>query len=318
MEYVPDEKVLCFHGPLMYQAKVLMAEDWKGDDNQNGAVGPHFLVHYQGWKKTWDEWVPSSRLMKYTEENAARQKALVDAQKAEAQAAAHAAAAQHDANADRREARKGAASAGRGTKRGRESTDHDESERAPEIKLDLPEALKVQLVDDWENVTRKEQLVPLPRVPNVRTILSEYADDYKRTHKEPKSESRAVLDEVVAGLQLYFDEGLAQNLLYRFERPQYVEMRERYGTPSAKDPASAFAPSTVYGAEHLLRLFGTSTHSPVNLPRIVAQTSMDAESVALLRTHLHALVGFLARERTRLFAPAYETPSTAFQRQGAL
>ena len=30
-----------------------MAENWKGDDNQNGAVGPHFLVHYQGWKKTY-------------------------------------------------------------------------------------------------------------------------------------------------------------------------------------------------------------------------------------------------------------------------
>ena len=70
-----------------------MAEDWKGSENQNGAVGPHYFVHYQGWKKTWDEWVPEERLLKHTEENVARQKALVDAQKAEAAAAAAVAAA---------------------------------------------------------------------------------------------------------------------------------------------------------------------------------------------------------------------------------
>ena len=82
MQYQPEEKVLCFHGPLMYQAKILMAEDWKGTENQHGAVGPHYFVHYQGWKKTWDEWVPDARLLKYTDENLARQKALVDAHKA--------------------------------------------------------------------------------------------------------------------------------------------------------------------------------------------------------------------------------------------
>ena len=93
MQYQPEEKVLCFHGPLMYQAKILMAEDWKGTENQHGAVGPHYFVHYQGWKKTWDEWVPDARLLKYTDENLARQKALVDAHKAEAAAAAAVAAA---------------------------------------------------------------------------------------------------------------------------------------------------------------------------------------------------------------------------------
>ncbi len=34
---------------------------------------------------SWDEWVPESRMLKFSEENLARQKALVAAQKAEAQ-----------------------------------------------------------------------------------------------------------------------------------------------------------------------------------------------------------------------------------------
>ncbi|KAJ2303608.1 Esa1p-associated factor, partial [Coemansia sp. RSA 2704] len=38
--------------------------------------GPHYFVHYKGWKQTWDEWVDESRALKFTEENLAKQKAL--------------------------------------------------------------------------------------------------------------------------------------------------------------------------------------------------------------------------------------------------
>ena len=140
--------------------------------------------------------MPESRLLKYNEENLARQKALVDATKAEAEAAAQAAAAAHaDASPARGAGRKGTPNAGgRGTKRSRESTDQDELERRPEIKLTIPDVLKVQLVDDWENITRKEQLVPLPRNPNVREILKEYGEVYRATHKGKPGDWSAVLD----------------------------------------------------------------------------------------------------------------------------
>jgi len=131
MQYQPEEKVLCFHGPLMYQAKILMAEDWKGTENQHGAVGPHYFVHYQGWKKTWDEWVPDARLLKYTDENLARQKALVDAHKAEAAAAAAVAAAhaENAASRSKTDARhKGGSAAGPGTASGRRG-----AERVPPL-----------------------------------------------------------------------------------------------------------------------------------------------------------------------------------------
>lgn len=332
MQYQQDEKVLCFHGPLMYQAKILMAEDWKGTENQHGAVGPHYFVHYQGWKKTWDEWVPDSRLLKYTEENLARQKALVDAHKAEAAAAAAVAAAHAENAASRSKAdtrHKGAASglsAGssrRGSKRSRDASEADDHERKPDMHLVLPESLKSQLVDDWENVTRKEQLVPLPRTPNVKQILEEYAE----LHRTSDARSSSVLSEVLAGLQLYFDKSLAQNLLYRFEREQYVQMRKQHGPKACEDepkparrgrasqqevPVNAagqldLEASDMYGAEHLLRLF-------VNLPDIVSQTNMDPESVSILRDHVHAFLAFLAQEQKRLFCQAYQEPSPAYHR----
>lgn len=269
-----------------------MAENWKENDNQSGATGPHYLVHYQGWKKTWDEWVPETRLLKFNEENLARQKALVDAQKAEAAAAAAVAAA-HEQNArGKAEARRSTstsstAGASRGSKRSRDASEADGHEKRPDIRLHIPDSLKAVLVDDWENITRKEQLVPLPRHPNVKDILREYAAYYEAAApRRPASRASQsqILDEVLAGLKLYFDKSLAQNLLYRFERRQYVEMRKRLcpktsdghadteatatkptarrartSAPETSESVSAaeLEASAVYGAEHLLRLFGT-------------------------------------------------------------
>ena len=265
--------------------QILLAEEWSGSDNQSGATGPHYRVHYQGWKKTWDEWVPETRLLKHNEENLARQRALVDAHKAEAAvaAAAASAAAEHGAHRGRDTRRHAGASSSRGSKRSRESTesDADAGERRPEIHLVLPDVLKAQLVDDWENVTRKDQLVPLPRHPNVREIIAEYEAYYSanRGSSAERLRTPAVVREVLAGLKLYFDKSLAQNLLYRFERPQYVEVRKQRsplvgegGVPTkpaqrgrgagqaAEDPDAAMRleASEVYGAEHLLRLFGAS------------------------------------------------------------
>ena len=47
MKYAKNEKVLCFHGPLLYEAKVLDTDMW--DEATYGTeAGPHFFVHYQG------------------------------------------------------------------------------------------------------------------------------------------------------------------------------------------------------------------------------------------------------------------------------
>jgi hypothetical protein len=57
-------------------------------------------------------------------------------------------------------------------------------------------------------------------------------------------------EEVVAGLRLYFNKSLGNNLLYRFERGQYSDMMRAAGEEAEGEM------SGTYGAEHLLRLFG--------------------------------------------------------------
>ncbi len=47
--YAKDEKALCFHHELLYEAKVL---DYKPVD-QNDKKSPfQYKVHYKGWKNT--------------------------------------------------------------------------------------------------------------------------------------------------------------------------------------------------------------------------------------------------------------------------
>ncbi|GAK66041.1 MRG-domain-containing protein [Moesziomyces antarcticus] len=322
MFYTDAEKVLCFHGPLIYSAKVLKAEKWTGDDNVTGQVGPHYLVHYDGWKKTWDEWVPETRLLKYNDENLARKATLEEAAKAGSLSSSGAekslsSTAKRGRDSDAHD-RKPASSA-RATKRSRDTVEtEDDFLKRPEVKISFPDELKLQLVDDWESITKNGMLVPLPRKPCVKDILQDYKKHYLAHKRDGAKRSPHVVDEVLKGLKLYFDRSLGQNLLYRFERAQYVEYRKKNGPKMGDgDVGNArsgngsmggdMEPSDVYGAEHLLRLF-------VNLPSIIVHTSMDTESISLLKDHLAEFLAYIAREKHRLFVREYEAASPAYHR----
>ncbi|PIL32673.1 hypothetical protein GSI_05377 [Ganoderma sinense ZZ0214-1] len=308
--FTANERVLCYHGPLIYEAKVLKAETWNESTTQTGVVGPHYYVHYKGWKQTWDEWVDASRLLKFNETNIQLQKALQS--QSQAAQAAHASSSKAKAHATKDGAgaggRAGAAAGrkdgARGTKRGREE---DEGTRKPEMKLSVPEPLKVLLVDDWEAVTKNNQLVGLPRKPNVVELLDEFkAYVLSQASSTQLKDPKVLLPTIVAGLHTYFDRALGANLLYRFERPQYAEIRKKYVTGPTVKVGQEKEMSAIYGAEHFLRML-------VSLPQMVASSSMDGESVALLRDYVNELLQWMVKEKNRIFVLEYESASIAYQ-----
>lgn len=125
------------------------------------------------------------------------------------------------------------------------------------------------LVDDWENITKNNQLVPLPHPHPVAKILEDYAA--YETPKRPAGSSHVdILEETLAGLKEYFDKSLGRILLYRyvallsagnnvltidrFERAQYAEMYQKW---MSEDPEyQGKTASDTYGPEHLMRLIG--------------------------------------------------------------
>jgi mortality factor 4-like protein 1 len=58
-----DERVLCFHMEMLYEAKIL---DIMAAENGEGW---QYKIHYKGWKSSWDDWVPQDRVRKFTDEN---------------------------------------------------------------------------------------------------------------------------------------------------------------------------------------------------------------------------------------------------------
>ncbi len=58
-----DERVLCFHMEMLYEAKILDTMPAEGGD------GWQYKIHYKGWKSSWDDWVPQDRVRKFTDEN---------------------------------------------------------------------------------------------------------------------------------------------------------------------------------------------------------------------------------------------------------
>ncbi|KAL2917346.1 Esa1p-associated factor [Polyrhizophydium stewartii] len=292
--YEQGETVLCFHGPLLYEAKVLQTqyhEKERGFDD-----GPHYLVHYRGWKSTWDEWVPDSRLLKHNAEGLKKQQELRYA----IAAAKKNQRAQRNAEASGPAAAAPAASAAlsQAKKRRRDSLPEKEDAfiKRPEIKISVPDLLKTQLIEDWEMITKMHKLVPLPREITVANVLDNFREVIVKALKSKgirESRLEESVSEVVDGLKIYFDRALGNILLYRFERQQYADIRKRFPEESM---------SNIYGPEHLLRLF-------VQLPALVAHTNMDQDAVNILKDHFAQILAYLQKHQAQLFLKDYE-PAT--------
>lgn len=82
------------------------------------------------------------------------------------------------------------------------------------ISIPVPDHVQAMLVDDWENITKNNQLVPIPHRKPVSKILVDYLA-YERPHREEGSASMDILEEVIAGLREYFEKALSRILLYR-------------------------------------------------------------------------------------------------------
>ncbi|EEU46354.1 uncharacterized protein NECHADRAFT_59995 [Fusarium vanettenii 77-13-4] len=175
----------------------------------------------------------------------------------------------------------------------------DSFHNKPMINIPIPDHIQAMLVDDWENITKNNQLVPLPHSKPVNKILDDYLA-HERPHREEGSSSMDILEEVVAGFREYFEKALSRILLYRFERHQFMDLRKMW--ENAESESAAKTVCDVYGAEHLARLI-------VSLPELLAQTNMDQQSVSRLREEIGKFNVWLGRNCENYFVSEYETPS---------
>ncbi|XP_023754324.2 protein MRG1 isoform X2 [Lactuca sativa] len=263
------EKVLAYHGPRIYEAKVQKSEirknEWK------------YFVHYLGWSKTWDEWVGVDRLMKNTEENILKQQALDKKQGVD----------RNSKSGKSTQTKPKVSSGAKGKKRKNDSSTEKENASVENlINIQIPSALKKQLVDDWEFVNEQDKLVELPRSPNIDDIFEKYLE--YRSKKDGMMTDSVGVGEILKGLRCYFDRALPIILLYNKERHQYHEA-----------VADDVSPSTIYGAEHLLRLF-------VKLPDLLPYVNIEEDLVTRLHQKFVDFLKFLQKNRNSFFVSSYD------------
>jgi mortality factor 4-like protein 1 len=179
-----NDTVLAYHGMVVYDAKVLKVDHGQGVvPGGGGGVTPNtqYYVHYQGWAKKWDEWVRHDLVLHDTPANrAVQQKAKQEMAKVKKEKSALA-------------RKKKISTAGMDTAGARKSpfkkmkvNPETETEEMPppedvgggrggagakSMTVQMPFALKKQLVEDWKQITHEpHKLVPLPRKPNVRQV----------------------------------------------------------------------------------------------------------------------------------------------------
>ena len=309
------EKILCFHGPLIYEAKIQRVE------MQNGIA--KYFIHYRGWNKNWDEWVPEARMLKFSERNVEIQKDLCSAHEAKEKAKKLKARAEHVFAVPKTPSpvpakeEKGRRKAGCKPKRRQGNSCEDfcvqngkqiivsppdstvESEEQfktkLEIKIKIPDELKPYIVDDWEQICGKRRLCILPAKITADQMISDYtrAKTLNKAEKLKNNKEKAIL-EVTAGVREYFNVMLSSQLLYKHERAQYDQLVKSQ---------PGLVPSKTYGVVHLLRLF-------TKLGEILIYTPLSEKSVSLLLFYINDMLMYMKRNASLLFSQADYTQET--------
>ena len=286
--------------------------------------GAAYDVHYKGWNSSWDEWVEEGRVRKFTWEThltAQEAKAELKREQQELAAKEAAEAAVRAAAEVARLCEAAALPLGGGEKkkkkkkkkREREEKESDVLDVVPfpkrakagavypdpaDVELPLPELLVQFVMSDCEFVTRERRLVPLPRAPSVSSILKAFLRLVEAVEDDPRI---AIVD----GVRLLFNAALPVHLLYRFERLQHVELRQRLDAAAdTRDLAD------VYGAEHLLRLL-------VRIPSVIAHSQYTQDELPLLLATLADLVAFL-EANPHFFLDEYDAPTAQYIRTSAI
>ncbi|XP_059456020.1 protein MRG1 isoform X3 [Corylus avellana] len=265
------------------------------------------LLWLRHLSNSWDEWVGADRLMKNTEENVTKQQALdkkqgVDKNMKSGRSAQTKPKSSADTKVDKEDLKNNVS---KGKKRKSESgVEKDNVSLEKLVKIQIPSTLRKQLVDDWEFVNQQDKLVKLPRSPTVDDILTKYLE-YRSKKDGMMTDS---IGEILKGVRCYFDKALPMMLLYKKERKQYHEV-----------VIDNVSPSTIYGAEHLLRLF-------VKLPELLAYVNIEEETLTRMQQKLLDFLKyqlnpyklystfreqFLQKNQSTFFLSAYDGPKVS-------
>jgi len=310
--YQVGETLWCYDGPDLYPAKCMKLE-------HDGKMYS-YLIHYNGWSKTYDEWMydddsrlacaprsgrssPSTRSKtpspikiegEKREKTLAKPSPLVlgDATSAVKPKAEKQAKTTKEkvakAKTNRQKVKKAAV-----LPKPRRPNAATEYQKRFVLRVVLPECLKDVLQDDHDFITKQQKIIPIPATPTAADIFAEFGgDDF-----EP-----------------FFNKVLSSKLLYKFERPMFADFLRQFrndqvDTDAQRYPNEAPPPARVYGFAHLVRYV-------YHLDQVLFDVDTDFAHVHTTINSLQRFVDFLAAKCAQLHLPTnYHETAPAYHRR---
>ncbi|XP_015912302.1 mortality factor 4-like protein 1 isoform X2 [Parasteatoda tepidariorum] len=284
-----------------------------------------YFIHYSGWNKNWDEWVPECRVLKYNDANLQKQKELTRTHmkskksknvklpvKSNKEPEKDAPAQSSPVEKSKPKPEKCLApspvpepssssesppSEFRKKKKA-EACFIEEVEPEKEIKIEMPPLLRNWLVDDWDLITRQKKILHLPSRITVNHIIASYVKEKVSVKGLSQSmESSIVL--FANTIRDCFNVALGKMLLWKFERPAYAEMLAEY-------PESSMC--EIYGAIHLLRMF-------TKVGSLLTGLSSERNALTSLLVQMEDFVRYIAQNPSFFSLNDYVVASPEYHRR---
>ncbi|NXI75844.1 MO4L1 protein, partial [Rhipidura dahli] len=340
-KFQEGERVLCFHGPLLYEAKCVKVAI---KDKQ-----VKYFIHYSGWNKkcfsilqncqdsshgmvlnddlslgffsSWDEWVPESRVLKYVDTNLQKQKELQKANQ------------EQYAEGKMRGAAPGKKTSGLQqknvevkTKKNKQKTpgigEGSSTSETPQPPRKKRARVDPTVESEETFMNRVEVKVKIPE--ELKPWLVDDWDLITRQKQLFYLPAKKNVDSILEDYANYKkSRGNTDNKEYAVNEvvagiKEYFNVmlgtqllykfeRPQYAEILADHPDAPM--SQVYGAPHLLRLF-------VRIGAMLAYTPLDEKSLALLLNYLHDFLKYLAKNSSALFSASdYEVAPPEYHRK---
>ncbi|NWR55368.1 MO4L1 protein, partial [Bucorvus abyssinicus] len=346
--FLSGERVLCFHGPLLYEAKCVKVAI---KDKQ-----VKYFIHYSGWNKkfslkspcsfelpvgcgmrfcngfestfgflffffSWDEWVPESRVLKYVDTNLQKQKELQKANQ------------EQYAEGKMRGAAPGKKTSGLQqknvevkTKKNKQKTpgigEGSSTSETPQPPRKKRARVDPTVESEETFMNRVEVKVKIPE--ELKPWLVDDWDLITRQKQLFYLPAKKNVDSILEDYANYKkSRGNTDNKEYAVNEvvagiKEYfnvmlgTQLLYKFERPQYAEILADHpdAPmSQVYGAPHLLRLF-------VRIGAMLAYTPLDEKSLALLLNYLHDFLKYLAKNSSALFSASdYEVAPPEYHRK---
>ncbi|KAM9766466.1 MSL complex subunit 3-like isoform 2-T2 [Menidia menidia] len=255
-----EERVLCFEpdptkAKVLYDAKVL---DVLIGTDEHGRRIPKYLIHFNGWSRSWDRWAAEDHVLRDTEENRKLQRKL--ARKALGRMKKKGWTKRRRRQSGTKSSLKtlpkeddsddacliSTSDSSEGDDSDPESSNSGDSafsedinkmrvepdinvkreceEKIVHVDISIPDVLKKKLEDDCFYINKRKKLVMVPCQPNVVHILESYVKHFAINKAFMANESEELCKEMVDGLRITFDFTLPMILLYPCEQAQFKKV----------------------------------------------------------------------------------------------